>query len=132
MDRAAFLGRALAWVMVAGIAWLASLRFIWWRSIASELTDLQHGRPWHEWTIVVASALLVASGLFYAGDKKTRVGSYLSWIATITALVVIGLAGFLDAGRGYISAGKSDAVIPFELKTLKALPEIKVGKKPVP
>lgn len=35
-----------------------------------------------------------------------------------------------EFGRGYITAGKSDAVIPFDLKTLKAFPEIKVGKKP--
>jgi YVTN family beta-propeller protein len=35
-----------------------------------------------------------------------------------------------EFGRGYITAGKSDAVIPFELKTMKTLPEIKVGKKP--
>ena len=43
---------------------------------------------------------------------------------------VHGIAIATDAGRGYISAGKSDAVVPFELKTLKPLPEIKVGKKP--
>jgi YVTN family beta-propeller protein len=35
-----------------------------------------------------------------------------------------------EFGRGYITAGKSDSVIPFDLKTLKAFPEIKVGKKP--
>ena len=43
---------------------------------------------------------------------------------------VHGIAIASEAGRGYISAGKSDAVVPFELKTLKPLPEIKVGKKP--
>jgi YVTN family beta-propeller protein len=43
---------------------------------------------------------------------------------------VHGIAIASEAGRGYISAGKSDAVIPFDLKTLKTLPEIKVGKKP--
>ena len=43
---------------------------------------------------------------------------------------VHGIAVASEAGRGYISAGKSDAVVPFELKTLKPLPEIKVGKKP--
>jgi YVTN family beta-propeller protein len=41
-----------------------------------------------------------------------------------------GVAIATEFGRGYITAGKSDAVIPFDLKTLKALPEIKVGKKP--
>lgn len=41
-----------------------------------------------------------------------------------------GVAIVTEAGRGYITAGKSDAVIPFDLKTLKAYPEIKVGKKP--
>jgi YVTN family beta-propeller protein len=43
---------------------------------------------------------------------------------------VHGIAIASEAGRGYISAGKSDAVVPFELRTLKPLPEIKVGKKP--
>ena len=41
-----------------------------------------------------------------------------------------GVAIASEFGRGYITAGKSDAVIPFDLKTLKAYPEIKVGKKP--
>jgi DNA-binding beta-propeller fold protein YncE len=43
---------------------------------------------------------------------------------------VHGIAIAPEAGRGYISAGKLDVVVPFELKTLKPLPEIKVGKKP--
>jgi YVTN family beta-propeller protein len=43
---------------------------------------------------------------------------------------VHGIAIAPEAGRGYISAGKSDAVIAFDLKTLKSLEEIKVGKKP--
>ncbi len=43
---------------------------------------------------------------------------------------VHGIAIASEAGRGYISAGKSDAVVPFNLKSLKPLPEIKVGKKP--
>jgi len=41
-----------------------------------------------------------------------------------------GVAIVSEFGRGYISAGKSDSVIPFDLKTLKTFPEIKVGKKP--
>lgn len=43
---------------------------------------------------------------------------------------VHGVAIASEAGRGYISAGKADAVIAFDLKTLKPLGEIKVGKKP--
>jgi YVTN family beta-propeller protein len=43
---------------------------------------------------------------------------------------VHGVAIAAEFGRGYITAGKSDAVIPFDLKSLKASPEIKVGKKP--
>jgi YVTN family beta-propeller protein len=43
---------------------------------------------------------------------------------------VHGVAVASEFGRGYISAGKSDSVIPFDLKTLKASAEIKVGKKP--
>jgi YVTN family beta-propeller protein len=43
---------------------------------------------------------------------------------------VHGIAVAPDAGRGYISAGKADAVIAFDLKTLKPLDQIKVGKKP--
>jgi len=41
-----------------------------------------------------------------------------------------GVAIAAEFGRGYASAGKSDAVIPFDLKTLKSSAEIKVGKKP--
>jgi YVTN family beta-propeller protein len=43
---------------------------------------------------------------------------------------VHGIAIAPDAGRGYISAGKADAAIAFDLKTLKPLGQIKVGKKP--
>jgi len=43
---------------------------------------------------------------------------------------VHGVAVAADAGRGYISAGKADAVIAFDLKTLQPLEQIKVGKKP--
>jgi YVTN family beta-propeller protein len=41
-----------------------------------------------------------------------------------------GVAIVAEFGRGYISAGKADAVIPFDLKTLKSAAQIKVGKKP--
>lgn len=43
---------------------------------------------------------------------------------------VHGVAIAQEYGRGYISAGRSDSAIPFDLKTLKPFPEIKVGKKP--
>ncbi len=43
---------------------------------------------------------------------------------------VHGIAIAPEAGRGYISAGKADSAIAFDLKTLKSLGEIKVGKKP--
>ncbi|MFI5094769.1 MAG: YncE family protein [Candidatus Acidiferrales bacterium] len=43
---------------------------------------------------------------------------------------VHGIALASEFGRGYISAGRADAVVPFDLKTLKPLTEIKVGKKP--
>ena len=43
---------------------------------------------------------------------------------------VHGIALAPEFGRGYISAGKADSVIAFDLKTLKTLGEIKVGKKP--
>jgi YVTN family beta-propeller protein len=43
---------------------------------------------------------------------------------------VHGIAIASEAGRGYISAGKADSVVVFDLKTLKTLDEIKVGKKP--
>lgn len=43
---------------------------------------------------------------------------------------VHGIAVASEFGRGYISAGRADAVVPFDLQTLKPLPEIKVGKKP--
>jgi YVTN family beta-propeller protein len=41
-----------------------------------------------------------------------------------------GVAIASEFGRGFVSAGKSDAVIIFDLKTLKTLGEVKVGKKP--
>ena len=41
-----------------------------------------------------------------------------------------GVAVVPELGRGFITAGKSDSVIIFDLKTLKPLGEIKVGKKP--
>jgi YVTN family beta-propeller protein len=43
---------------------------------------------------------------------------------------VHGIALAPEFGRGYISAGKADAAIAFDLKTLKTIGEIKVGKKP--
>jgi len=43
---------------------------------------------------------------------------------------VHGVAIAREFGRGFISAGKSDSVIIFDLKTLKTLGEVKVGKKP--
>jgi YVTN family beta-propeller protein len=41
-----------------------------------------------------------------------------------------GVAIASEFGRGFITAGKSDSVIIFDLKTLKILGEVKVGKKP--
>lgn len=43
---------------------------------------------------------------------------------------VHGVAVASEFGRGYISAGRADVAIAFDLKTLKTLGEIKVGKKP--
>jgi len=43
---------------------------------------------------------------------------------------VHGIALAPEAGRGYISAGKADAAIIFDLKTLKTLGQVKTGKKP--
>jgi YVTN family beta-propeller protein len=43
---------------------------------------------------------------------------------------VHGVAIASEFGRGFISAGKSDSVIIFDLKTLKPLGEVKVGKNP--
>jgi YVTN family beta-propeller protein len=43
---------------------------------------------------------------------------------------VHGIAIASEFGRGFITAGKSDSVIIFDLKTLKSLGEVKVGKKP--
>src|SRR5271170_4167663 len=41
---------------------------------------------------------------------------------------VHGVAVAPEFGRGYISAGKADAAIAFDLKTLNPIGEIKVGK----
>lgn len=43
---------------------------------------------------------------------------------------VHGIAIASEFGRGFITAGKSDSVIVFDLKSLKTLGEVKVGKKP--
>ena len=43
---------------------------------------------------------------------------------------VHGIAIASEFGKGFITAGKSDSVIIFDLKTLKQLAEVKVGKKP--
>jgi YVTN family beta-propeller protein len=43
---------------------------------------------------------------------------------------VHGVAIASEFGRGFITAGKSDSVIICDLKTLKTLAEVKVGKKP--
>jgi YVTN family beta-propeller protein len=43
---------------------------------------------------------------------------------------VHGIAVAREFGRGFITAGKSDSVIMFDLKTLKPISELEVGKKP--
>jgi YVTN family beta-propeller protein len=43
---------------------------------------------------------------------------------------VHGIALAPEFGRGYISAGKADSAVVFDLSTLKPLGQIKVGKKP--
>src|ERR1700730_273028 len=55
----------------------------------------------------------------------------LALVATIPNTPgVHGIAIVPEFNRGYISCGKSDSVIAFDLKTLKPLGETKVGKKP--
>jgi len=43
---------------------------------------------------------------------------------------VHGIALATELGRGFISAGKADSVVVFDLKTLKVLSKVKTGKKP--
>jgi YVTN family beta-propeller protein len=43
---------------------------------------------------------------------------------------VHGIAVAREFGRGFITAGKSDSVIIFDLKSMKQTSEVKVGKKP--
>jgi YVTN family beta-propeller protein len=43
---------------------------------------------------------------------------------------VHGIAVATEFGRGFITAGKSDSVVIFDLKSLKPISEVKVGKKP--
>jgi YVTN family beta-propeller protein len=45
-------------------------------------------------------------------------------------LGVHGIALAPDLGRGFISAGKADSVVIFDLKTLKVISTVKTGKKP--
>jgi YVTN family beta-propeller protein len=58
-------------------------------------------------------------------------GDTFEFIATIPNTPgVHGIAVAREFGRGFITAGKSDAVVIFDLKTLKQISEVKVGKKP--
>ncbi|MGA7921608.1 MAG: DUF5074 domain-containing protein [Candidatus Acidiferrales bacterium] len=43
---------------------------------------------------------------------------------------VHGIALVPELGRGFISAGKADCVIVFDLKTLRVISQVKTGKKP--
>jgi DNA-binding beta-propeller fold protein YncE len=43
---------------------------------------------------------------------------------------VHGVAVARDAGRGFATAGKADAVVVFDLQSLKPISQVKVGKKP--
>jgi YVTN family beta-propeller protein len=53
------------------------------------------------------------------------------YIATIPNTPgVHGIAVAREFGRGFITAGKSDSVVIFDLKSLKQISEVKVGKKP--
>jgi YVTN family beta-propeller protein len=55
----------------------------------------------------------------------------LSAVGTISNTPgVHGIALAPEFGRGYISAGKADSAVAFDLSTLKRLGQIKVGKKP--
>jgi YVTN family beta-propeller protein len=45
-------------------------------------------------------------------------------------LGVHGIALAANLGRGFISAGKADSVVVFDLKTLQAISTVKTGKKP--
>jgi YVTN family beta-propeller protein len=54
-----------------------------------------------------------------------------AYVATIPNTPgVHGIAVAREFGRGFITAGKSDSVVIFDLKTLKPISEVKVGKKP--
>ncbi len=55
----------------------------------------------------------------------------LEYVATIPDTPgVHGIAVAPEFGRGFITAGKSDSVVIFDLKTLKPISTVKVGKKP--
>ena len=43
---------------------------------------------------------------------------------------VHGIALAPELGRGFISAGKADAIVVFDLKTLQVISQVKTGKKP--
>src|SRR5579871_3179864 len=55
----------------------------------------------------------------------------LEYVATIPDTPgVHGIAVAPEFGHGFITAGKSDSVIIFDLKSLKPISSVKVGKKP--
>jgi YVTN family beta-propeller protein len=83
------------------------------------------------WDYVTVDAAARRVYISHATQVEVLDADSLALVGTIPNTPgVHGIAIASEAGRGYISAGKSDAVVPFDLKTLKPFPEIKVGKKP--
>jgi hypothetical protein len=115
-EKSIHVGRVIAWLIVAGIAWLASIRFIWWRSISAELTNFHGGHFWREWAILLGSALLTLGGLFYERRNWPESAKWLFWLTTPIALAVIGLASLrIDPFPGHAFHHWSAIVGPAEL-----------------
>jgi hypothetical protein len=110
------LGRFVAWLVVAGVAWLASIRFIWWRSVSAELTNFNNDHLGREWVMLLVSTLLVAGGLFYENKTWPNATRHLARFATLAAIVILGLASVrVDPFPGYAFHHWSAIVGPAEL-----------------
>jgi YVTN family beta-propeller protein len=83
------------------------------------------------WDYVIVDAEARRVYVSHATQVDILDADSLALVATIPNTPgVHGIAIVPEVNRGYISCGKSDSVIAFDLKTLKPLGETKVGKKP--
>jgi YVTN family beta-propeller protein len=117
----------LHWMMAAGLA-CASLAFAATNYQLLKKAAVPGAGGWDYVTVDESARRVYVSHSTQVDVMDADSGALVGTIPNTPG--VHGVAVASEFGRGYISAGKSDSVIPFDLKTLKTFPEIKVGKKP--